>query len=87
MLSAPSVVGVVTSIDEKCGRWPASVRCKESRKEMVSELEGMIVQRLRVQHTDVENRCFYGSREAASEESRNKESSDSGTTEIVRRIH
>ena len=45
---APSVAGVVASIDEKCGQWPASVRCQESWKEMVSELEEMIVQRLRV---------------------------------------
>ena len=45
---APSVVGVVASIDEKCGQWLASVRCQQSRKGMVSELEEMIVQRLKV---------------------------------------
>ena len=45
---APSVVGVVASIDEKCGQWLASVSCQQSRKEMISELEEMIVQRLRV---------------------------------------
>ncbi len=46
--AAPSVAGVVASVDEKYGQWPASVRCQESRKEMVSELEDMIVERLRV---------------------------------------
>ena len=46
--AAPSVASVVASIDEKYGQWPASVRCQESRKEMVSELEEMIVERLRL---------------------------------------
>lgn len=45
---APSVAGVVASIDNRYGQWPASVRCQESRKEMVSELEEMIIQRLKL---------------------------------------
>ncbi|KAI9845325.1 MAG: hypothetical protein M1837_004947 [Sclerophora amabilis] len=45
---APSVAGVVASIDSKFGQWPASVRCQESRKEMVSGLEEMVVERLKL---------------------------------------
>lgn len=48
ILSAPSAVGVIASIDDECGGWPAIVRCQVNRKEVVSELEEMIVQRLRV---------------------------------------
>lgn len=44
---APSVAGVVASIDDKFGQFLASVRCQESRKEMVSGLEEMIIERLR----------------------------------------
>ena len=45
---SPSVAGVVASFDAKCGQFPASVRCQESRKEMVTELEDMVVERLEV---------------------------------------
>ena len=45
---APSIAGVVASIDNKYGQWPASVSCQESRKEMVSGLEDMIVERLKI---------------------------------------
>lgn len=45
---APSIAGVVASIDSKYGQWPASVACQESRKEMVSGLEDMMVERLKI---------------------------------------
>ena len=44
---SPSIAGVVASIDQHYGQFPASVRCQESRKEMVTELEKMIVERFR----------------------------------------
>lgn len=43
---APSIVGVVASVDNKLGQWPASIRIQEGRKEMVSELTDMVVERL-----------------------------------------
>ena len=45
---APSIAGVVASINDKYGQWPASVSCQESRKEMVSGLEDMMVERLKI---------------------------------------
>ena len=45
---APSIVGVVASVDNKLGQWPASIRIQEGRKEMVSELTEMVVERLRM---------------------------------------
>lgn len=44
---APSIAACVASIDKRCGQWPASIRAQESRKEMVSDLDDMIVERLR----------------------------------------
>lgn len=46
--SAPSVAGVVASIDSNLGQWPADFRIQEPRKEMVTALEQMIVSRLRL---------------------------------------
>lgn len=46
--SAPSIAGVVASYDILLNQWPASVRVQASRKEMVSDLAKMIVERLRV---------------------------------------
>lgn len=43
---APSVAGVVASVDEKLGQWPADIRIQEARKEMVTDLRGMIKSRL-----------------------------------------
>ena len=45
---APSIAGVVASIDSRYGQWPASARSQESRKEMVTGLEDMIVERLKL---------------------------------------
>ena len=44
---APSIVGIVASVDNKLGQWPASIRVQEGRKEMVSELTDMVVERLK----------------------------------------
>lgn len=45
---APSVAGVVASVNALFGQWPASVRIQEGRKEMVTELEEMIIERLQL---------------------------------------
>ncbi|KAI9762388.1 MAG: hypothetical protein M1835_008038 [Candelina submexicana] len=46
--AAPSIAGVVASIDSQYGQWPASVRIQQGRKEMVTDLDEMIVERLRL---------------------------------------
>jgi eukaryotic translation initiation factor 2C len=43
---APSVAGIVASIDKHLGQWPADFSIQEGRKEMVSALEGMFLRRL-----------------------------------------
>lgn len=48
MKGAPSVAGVVASIDARLGQWPASIGIQEGRKEMVTDLEAMMVARLKV---------------------------------------
>jgi eukaryotic translation initiation factor 2C len=45
---APSIAGVVASTDAMFSQYPASIRCQEGRKEMVAELEEMIVERLQL---------------------------------------
>jgi len=45
---APSIVGVVASTDAVFGQWPASIRVQEGRKEMVTELTEMVMERLRL---------------------------------------
>jgi eukaryotic translation initiation factor 2C len=45
---APSIAGVVASVDCNLTQWPASIRIQEGRKEMVEELGDMIKERLRV---------------------------------------
>ena len=42
----PSIAGVVASIDKKYAQWPASIRPNPSRKEMVDNLDQMIIERL-----------------------------------------
>lgn len=45
----PSIAGVVASIDKDLAQWPAELRAQEtSREEMVEDLEGLLVSRLRV---------------------------------------
>ncbi|EIN14516.1 argonaute-like protein [Punctularia strigosozonata HHB-11173 SS5] len=42
----PSVAAVVASIDDKFGQYPGSLRIQESKKEMISDLSAMMVERL-----------------------------------------
>ena len=49
--NAPSVAAVVASVDRWLGQWPADLRIQESRKEMVTELDGMIASRLSLWRT------------------------------------
>ena len=42
----PSIAGVVASIDAAFGQWPGSISCQESKKEIVSNLDTMIEERL-----------------------------------------
>jgi eukaryotic translation initiation factor 2C len=46
--NAPSIAGLVASIDQHYAQWPASIRTQEGRKEMVSSLTDMIIERMRV---------------------------------------
>ncbi len=45
--SAPSVAGVVASINDRYAQWPASIRVQTGTKEMVTDLTQMMVERLR----------------------------------------
>ncbi|PGH08751.1 hypothetical protein AJ80_07789 [Polytolypa hystricis UAMH7299] len=46
---APSIAGIVSSIDKTLGQWPAAVRIQqEARKEMVGALDELIQSRLRL---------------------------------------
>lgn len=46
--SAPSVAGIVASVDRTLGQWPAALSVQESRKEMVSALKELFKSRLQV---------------------------------------
>lgn len=43
---APSIAGVVASIDGHYGQWPASMRAQKSKQEMIAELHAMFKERL-----------------------------------------
>ncbi|EMD37096.1 hypothetical protein CERSUDRAFT_84117 [Gelatoporia subvermispora B] len=43
----PSIAAVVASIDQWFGQFPASMRIQESKKEMITDLSGMMVERLK----------------------------------------
>ena len=45
---APSIAGVVASIDNQYGQWPASMRAQTSRKEMIEKLDELFGERLDV---------------------------------------
>ena len=45
---APSVAAMVASVNKWLGQWPADLRIQEGRKEMVTELESMLVSRLKL---------------------------------------
>ena len=49
--NAPSVAGMVASVNSSLGQWPADLRIQESRKEMVSELDSMLKSRLHLWRT------------------------------------
>lgn len=44
--NAPSIAGIVASVDSTLSQWPADLRLQESRKEMITDLAGMIKGRL-----------------------------------------
>jgi len=46
--NAPSVAGIVASIDPWLGQWPADIQIQQARQEMVSGLDGMLKSRLRL---------------------------------------
>ncbi|KAF2021031.1 Piwi-domain-containing protein [Aaosphaeria arxii CBS 175.79] len=46
--SSPSIAGIVASIDGNFAQYPASIRTQKGRKEMVSELAEMVVERLKL---------------------------------------
>ncbi|KAL2015718.1 hypothetical protein VTK56DRAFT_4914 [Thermocarpiscus australiensis] len=47
--SAPSIAGMVASVDRWLGQWPAVLRVQpEARREMVADLRGMLASRLRL---------------------------------------
>jgi len=54
--SAPSIAGVVASVDAVFSQYPASMRVQEGRVEMVQELEEMIMERLRLWSKRNQNR-------------------------------
>lgn len=45
---APSIAGMVASIDSKLAQWPASITAQKGRTEMVIHLEAMMVERLKM---------------------------------------
>ena len=49
--NAPSIAGMVASVDKWLGQWPADLRIQEPRKEMISELDSMLKTRLRLWKT------------------------------------
>jgi eukaryotic translation initiation factor 2C len=44
--NTPSVAGVVASIDQNLGQWPADLQVQTARQEMVQDLDGMLKSRL-----------------------------------------
>lgn len=46
MKGTPSIAGVVASIDADFSQFPGSIRCQQSRKEMVSDLDVIMEERL-----------------------------------------
>ena len=46
--NAPSVAGIVASVDQWLGQWPADLQIQAARQEMVSGLDGLLKSRLRL---------------------------------------
>ena len=64
MKGTPSIAGVVASINAEFNHFPGSIRCQESRKEMVSELDAMMEERLKLwmsnnNNQELENIVIY----------------------------
>ncbi|KAF2643560.1 Piwi-domain-containing protein [Massarina eburnea CBS 473.64] len=53
---SPSIAGVVASVDTHFAQYPASMRTQKGRQEMVSDLEEMIVERLKLWQKRNQNR-------------------------------
>lgn len=47
-ISAPSVVGIVASIDAQLAQWPADIRIQPARQEMVSDLDILLQSRIKI---------------------------------------
>ena len=48
MKGTPSIAGVVASINVDFNHFPGSIRCQKSRKEMVTELDAMMEERVKL---------------------------------------
>jgi eukaryotic translation initiation factor 2C len=46
--TAPSIAGIVATVDKTLGQWPADVRIQTSRQEMIDNLDEMFASRLRL---------------------------------------
>ncbi|CAI7623765.1 unnamed protein product [Penicillium palitans] len=46
--SAPSVVGIVASVDAQLAQWPADIRIQPARQEMVSDLDTLLQSRIEI---------------------------------------
>lgn len=46
--SAPSIAGIVATVDKALGQWPANLQIQTSRQEMVDNLDEMFASRLRL---------------------------------------
>jgi eukaryotic translation initiation factor 2C len=46
--NAPSVAGIVASVDQWLGQWPADLQIQQAQQEMVSGLDGLLKSRLRL---------------------------------------
>jgi hypothetical protein len=46
--SAPSVVGIVASVDAQLAQWPADIRIQPARQEMVSDLDNLLQSRIKI---------------------------------------
>ncbi|KAI6123475.1 Piwi-domain-containing protein [Pisolithus croceorrhizus] len=46
LAGTPSIAAVVASVDDKFVQFPASLRCQKSKKEMITEVDKMMIERL-----------------------------------------
>lgn len=56
--NAPSVAGMVASLDKWLAQWPAALRIQESRKEMVTDLDDMLKSRLRLWRSQGKHQAY-----------------------------